>query len=541
MRHTRSICLALLLFLIINLIVFPVKADHNGTCGDAATWTLSDSGVLTISGSGAIKNYIYEGYETWPNLLKAPWRKYASQITHIVIEQGITSIGDNAFCELPNVQTVSLPNSLTHIGQAAFYNANSLNNVTIPNSVTSIKKSAFAGCDSLTNISLPSGLSVLPGSMFKGCVSLRTVILPSSITIIQASAFAYCRQLTNLTIPENVTVIEANAFNSCTSLTTLNLPNGLVEIKPSAFEYSGLTRIIIPQSVNHIYTYAFGSCNNLKHIEFKGNAPSFNSHVFSGITATAYYPIGNESWTETVRQDYNGTITWISCCPNGHTWDQWETQREPTCSVAGLNVRSCTKCDMTEEQSISKAAHQYIKSTTPPTCKDDGYTTHTCQVCNNSYTDNITPKGPHLFEEWITIKEATCLEAGIRQHTCTVCQLQESEETDIGDHTYQDTVTAPSCTQEGFTTHVCALCGYTITDTHTEKIPHAYGEWEDISFATWFTEGTQERKCADCPATETKVIPQWPIEGFIIIIAVIVIIPSTIITITILKKKKTVK
>jgi hypothetical protein len=76
---------------------------------------------------------------------------------------------------------------------------------------------------------------------------------------------------------------------------------------------------------------------------------------------------------------------------------------------------------MTEEESIAKIAHQYEAVVTPPTCKDDGFTTHTCKVCKDTYKDSKTPAGTHAFGEWVTVKEATCLEAGYTKIECANC------------------------------------------------------------------------------------------------------------------------
>ena len=144
----RILTILCLICMLMNLIVFPVSAATSGDCGENATWSLSDSGVLTISGSGAIRDYIYEGANLWP-LIKAPWREYSSKVKKIVISSGITRIGDNAFCCLPNMTSVSIPNTVTAIGDGAFSDNKSLNRVIIPNSVITIEKYAFKNCSNL--------------------------------------------------------------------------------------------------------------------------------------------------------------------------------------------------------------------------------------------------------------------------------------------------------------------------------------------------------------------------------------------------------
>ncbi|MBR4864241.1 MAG: leucine-rich repeat protein [Oscillospiraceae bacterium] len=513
-------------------LVFPVSAAESGSCGASATWTLTDDGVLTISGSGAIRDYIYSGYgET------NPWRNSTIKVKRIVIGSGITSIGDNAFCHLGHVTSVSIPGTVTNIGQAAFYGDSKLSGLTIPSSVTTIEKSAFEECDSLTSVTIPSSVTYLSGSVFEGCSSLSSVTLPSSITTIDASTFAYCSNLTSITIPSGVTSIENFAFGY-SALTSITLPGSLKKIAPNAFYSTKLTQVTIPAGVTHLMQDAFGNCYSLKRIQFTGNAPAFDSHVFNCITASAYYPRSNSTWTEAVRQNYGGEITWLAYCGSQHSWGQWTVERETSCDKAGLKVRACTQCDMKEEESIAKVEHQYESTVTPPTCKDNGYTTHTCKVCKTSYKDSTTPAGTHAFGEWVVVKEATCLEKGSKERGCIACDTKETEETDLAAHTYSDTVTPPTCTEGGYTTHVCTLCNDTIVDTPTEKTAHPFSPWQETKAATWFTEGEQQRTCTTCPETETEILARIPINWALVITVVVLLTAATVTTVVLVKKKK---
>lgn len=575
----RFLIVICLLCILMNLLTFSVSAETSGDCGDNATWSLSDAGVLTISGSGAIRDYIYSGANLWP-LIIAPWRNHSSKVKKIVINPGITSIGDNAFCCLPNVTTVSIPGTVTVIGQAAFCDNTSLNNVTVPNSVTTIEKSAFKNCKSLTAITLPLNLTSLGERAFDGCESLSNIALPQELSEIEYRTFASCANLKSITLPEGITEIQNLAF-AYSGLTNIQLPTGLRKIAPKAFYFTNLTQITIPANVTEIMQDAFAGCHSLIRVQFMGSAPSFDSHVFNTITTTAYYPKDNSSWTEAVRKNYGGNVTWVASCGSGHTWGTWATERETSCSKEGLMVRKCTQCDTTEEKSITKTAHQYTEIVTPPTCKEGGYTTHICKVCGNQYTDNKTAAGAHvyrdeitapnciqqgftthictvcqytlvdtytdisehIFGEWVVLKESTCLEKGSRQHSCTVCQLQEEEETDLVGHAYQDEITDPSCTKQGYTTHICTVCQYTLVDTYTDITEHTYGDWVEIKSASRNKEGEQRRQCIDCDYEQTEVIPSLPINWGLIIGVVVIGMVAIVTTITIIlvhKRKRSI-
>ena len=527
-------CLA---YLLTNSLMFSVSAERSGECGDNATWHLSDDGVLTISGSGEIMDYIYEGANIYP-LIKAPWRSSTSRVKKIVINPGITKIGKNAFCCLPNVTSVSIPDTVTVIGQAAFSDDTNLNNVKIPNSVTTIEKSAFKECDELTSITLPANLQVMGGCVFEGCGKLKNITLPSTLTMLSDWTFAYCANLEKITLPNGITTIGSFAF-AYSAVASIELPSALQEIKPHAFYNTNLTQITIPSKVTYIGLDAFASCDSLKRVYFTGDAPSFDSHVFNSITVKAYYPDDNASWTEAVRKDYGGTVTWLAYCGKEHAWGQWKTEREASCAKEGLMVRKCTQCDVTEEKSIAKTAHQYKETVTAPNCEAGGYTTHICTVCEHTFVDTHTEISDHAFGEWVVIKKSTCLEKGSKQRTCSICQLQETEEMELSGHSYRDEVTEATCTQQGFTSHICNLCEHTVTDSYTETKAHRFGEWEVIKSASLGEEGQRWRKCADCSAEQTEAIPKQQTSWALVIgiVGAVVVLSGAIVMAVTLRKK----
>ncbi len=174
-----------------------------------------------------------------------------------------------------------------------------------------------------------SGALVIPGTIegypvtiifpwaFDDCTSLTSITIPDSVTDIGKCAFAECTSLTSVTIPNSVTDINEGAFLNCTSLTSITIPNSVTFICESVFEdCTSLTGITIPDSVTGISYSAFGGCTGLTSVTFEGSAPDINSTAFYNVTATAYYPAGNSTWTEDVMQDYGGNITWVAYDPN---------------------------------------------------------------------------------------------------------------------------------------------------------------------------------------------------------------------------------
>ena len=253
-----------------------------------------------------------------------------------VIPDTVTSIGNCAFEDCSNLTSITIPVGVTSIGDYTFKYCSNLTSITIPAGVTSIGIQVFSNCANLTDIILPEGLTRIGASAFEHCYSLTNMILPDGLTRIEEGTFYCCSSLTSITIPDSVTWIDHVAFHGCTSLTSVTIPSGVTSIEESTFSScSGLTNITIPSSVTSIDNYAFRGCTGLQTITFNGNAPSFGENPFNQVSATAYYPANNETWTSDVKQDYGGTITWV---PYGGTQeDDLSITTQPVDYVGALN------------------------------------------------------------------------------------------------------------------------------------------------------------------------------------------------------------
>ena len=168
MKNSNLMTRAALTLLMMMLTAATAWADDSGSCGDNVTYYYSESThALTISGSGAMLNY-----GSTP-----PWKSYRADIKAVVIEDGVTSIGDDAFNECSSLTSVSIPNGVTNIGDYAFRKCSSLTSVSIPNSVTNIGDYAFYSCSSLTSVSIPNSVTNIGDYAFYSCSSLESVII----------------------------------------------------------------------------------------------------------------------------------------------------------------------------------------------------------------------------------------------------------------------------------------------------------------------------------------------------------------------------
>ena len=186
MKRILSLILAMLMALtILPLNIFAVTVIDSGTCGENLTWTLTDDGTLTISGTGDMYDYSYS---------YAPWYSYRSSLNSVVICDGVTSIGARAF-EL----------------------CNRIKRVSIPSSVTRVNNSAFEKCTRLIYVELPVGITYLGDNVFNYCTRLVDINIPNGVTRIGVDAFFNCESLVDVTLPESITTID-NAFKLCKSL-----------------------------------------------------------------------------------------------------------------------------------------------------------------------------------------------------------------------------------------------------------------------------------------------------------------------------------
>lgn len=274
-------------FLLMSMLLPMVAmADDSGSCGENVTYTfVEETGTLTISGSGAMTDYNYS--------VNAPWLAYSSQISYIVIEEGITSVGSHAFSaynyngpRLTNVVSVSLPNSLTSIGYSAFYGCTSLVKIAFPNALTTIGASAFCGCSSIISLTIPDGVTSIADNTFNSCSGMMSISLPESLASIGEHAFYGCSGLTELIIPSTVTYIGSGAFESCSNITSIDIPDGVSTINSASFQYcSKLTDIKIPIAVTSIGDYALYGCN-LESITIPDGVNTIGKYAFSGCNFT---------------------------------------------------------------------------------------------------------------------------------------------------------------------------------------------------------------------------------------------------------------
>ena len=246
----------------------------SGKCGDSASWKLDADGVLTITGAGPMADYGAYG----------PWYiAHLTDIKKVVVQEGVTTIGDHAFANLSYVTSVTIPSSITSIGAHAFEKCRLGGAVTLPEGLTAIGDFAFSG-SGMASLTLPESLRTIGNSAFL-CCSLRELTIPDGVTSIGTGAFCNA-SLTSVKLPASGVTLGDGLFQECENLTDVTLPADLTVIGPSMFENCGsLKNVTIPSGVTHIGNAAFAACEALPEIRLPDGMEALGSEAFVGCRA----------------------------------------------------------------------------------------------------------------------------------------------------------------------------------------------------------------------------------------------------------------
>ena len=277
-----------------------VEQQTSGSCGDNATFELVD-GVLTISGTGEITSH------PWCNLFET------TNINKVIINEGVTVIGENSFKNCTKIKEAILPESLTGIKKLAFYNCNCLETANLPMNLKYIGQNAFKDCKALKKIELPEKLERIYGGAFSGCSSAKGALFLRKKLHIELYAFSYCRGLEEiyfedgftidnftssrpltvfnycegvkkLYIPPSMTRIEGALFKSFTSLTDITISEGVEDI--GGFNNcTSLEKITLPKSIKNINSSGFLDCKSLKTVRIQSNISKVDEYAFYNCTS----------------------------------------------------------------------------------------------------------------------------------------------------------------------------------------------------------------------------------------------------------------
>lgn len=289
--------------------------------------------------------------------------------------------------------------------------ADSIKTVRIAEGATSVGNYAFYGCTELASVTLPSSTTRIGASSFRNCSAIKSITIPNAVKEIGSYAFNSCSSLQSISIPDGVTVINMS-FGNCSSLTSVTIGSSVQSIYAGAFENcTSLQSIVLPANVKNVYNNAFGGCTSLtKMVVMNANCYFYPAETVLGVKGKTTIYGYKDSSAETYANEYGFTFK-VLCDLNGHS---------------------------------------YVNEVTAPTCTAQGYTTHTCSVCGNSYKDSYTTALGHNYGYAVTTAPTTSA-AGVLTGTCSRCSTKTTvtlPKLDTTNYTYS-VVKAASCTATG--------------------------------------------------------------------------------------------
>ncbi|MGN1017562.1 MAG: leucine-rich repeat protein, partial [Oscillospiraceae bacterium] len=334
----------------------------NGTCGENVTWTL-DGSTLTISGEGSMDDFEY---------MMAQWNSFKDRIESVVIEDGVTSIGDCAFVRFTNLKSISIPASVETIGFLPFDGCTSLErfDVAEKNAVYSSVDGVLFSKDKTTlklyprnkadtEYAIPDGVKTIAKFAFYECQNLQKLSLPASVETIDLSGVDICWSLTEINVAEdntNYCSVDGVLFSKDRS-TLISYPRG-----NTAEQY------VIPDGTKTVENRSFRCSKYIRSVVIPASVESIGQITFYDCALTDVYFTGTQE-----------------------QWDSILSQNEFTSGVDGATVH----CDY-----VPPHTHSYTAVVTAPTCTEGGYTTYTC-ACGDSYVNDHIDALGHNYKKGV--------------------------------------------------------------------------------------------------------------------------------------------
>lgn len=508
-----------------------ISVSDDYMCGDNSRYSFDyNTKTLYISGYGDMYNYNC-------NDSISPFCE-DKDIVNLVIEDGITSIGDYAFYYCTQLANIVLPNSLTRIGRSSFSNCHNLTNITFGDCLTNIDSLAFEQCRNLNNIRIPSSVLNIGYYAFYG---VDTVLYSG---IANGSPWGANKIINDNRCGENITC----CYDSNVDKLILTGYGEMFDYEnDSPFSDLSIKEIQIENGITSIGKNSFRNCIDIEKVNIASTIISIRNGAFNNCPSITdvYFDGTDNEWNEIIIDGQNDCLTNASIHFNSTECEHIiviDEEVPPTCSSTGLSTGShCSKCGkITENQVvIDKLEHNYDNLKVNPTCVGMGYTVYICSNCSYSYKDDyveatnnhiLTSKTvvfptcsstgilrsecslcDYYLEETIpalshTIiidegKEANCLSSGLTQGShCSVCGATIVQQNVIPriDHKYIPTVIEPNCTNKGYTIFTCVHCKDSYQIDSTNPIGHKYDNGVTTVSPTCVKAGEKKYTCKNC-------------------------------------------
>ena len=402
-----------------------------------------------------------------------------TDISQFNIPDGVTEVGVSAFVNCRSLTAIKIPNSVTTIGASAFSDCRNLYSVNIPQSVTSIGSSAFWYCNNMRSLVIPEGIESLEYSTFRECHNLAEIWLPSSLKKVGEAAFSWCNKLKDVYYSgseEQWNEIEFDPIGG--------LSNATIHFDSPYIDWTSPSNLKVYDNTNTAVTT--GSENSAPVKAAATQSADSGSQVktssFSELQSGAEYVfvvVLDPNAEEFLASDNLCYIAQNAADEQGNLCFSYYFDADTVSeNIYALHAHSykngeCTVCGSTDP-SYEPHEHSFGEwtATKQATCTDAGIETRTCTRCNASETRDINALGHDIKHH--AAKAATCTEKGWAAYdTCSRCNYSTYKEIAATGHHHNVVVTAPTCTAKGYTTHTCA-CGDSYKDSYTNALGHNY-------------------------------------------------------------------
>lgn len=258
--------------------------DYNNPEGYGVKLVKNEAGKVVKAVVSGVNGKVVDGffYNNTPGTEATPTDRWR-ELKEVVIEEGVTEIGVDAFSVCTSLETVTLPESLQKIGEGAFEYCSSLSEIRIPENVTVIGQRAFHFCKKLASVTIPAGVTEIDYATFAYCEELSTVVIPETVTKIGKCAFQNCG-FSSINIPATVKETDYRAFAGCHSMQKATISVETVG-EQTFYSCDALTEVVFTSEVKTIGGGAFHSCTALAEIKIPDNVTSIGDGIFTGCRA----------------------------------------------------------------------------------------------------------------------------------------------------------------------------------------------------------------------------------------------------------------
>ena len=488
-------------------------------------------------------------------------------LTEVALQEGVTTIGNNAFYDCDGLETIAIPNSVTSIGTSLLSGCEKLKNVTLGTGITQIPASMFYQCPKLESIALPYRVTSIGDSAFANSTSFKSITIPRSVTTFGSNIFSYPAKLTIYgvsgtkaetyagEIGATFVPIDKPATSATLDKTMLTLNKGSstklnLSVQPVDFTdevnwKSANTSVVTVAADGTVKAVGVGtttikvtvgnasaSCKvtvvqPVTSISLNKTSLSMEALSTYQLTATAY---PNDAYDKSVKwESSDNSVATVS--ENGLVTAVGKgtaTIKATSTAVSSVS-RSCT-VTVTNNGIVAKdvaqleSPHNYGNNcsdvwlyTLPGASKitatfdertniEDGFDYLYIYNAKGEQVGKYTGTelaGKSIDIDGDTVKIKLVSDGGGNEWGFKVTDVKVASGAHV--HSYTSIVTAPTCTEKGYTTHTCA-CGDSYVDSYTDALGHSYGTWKQTKAPTCTEKGMETRTCTRCNASETRDI-----------------------------------